>query len=102
MTKRKLPHIAILIMAVLLLSGSYLGSWRLPDATAGAKTAPAKTEETGTDDKKMAAPKGKQQVLENDDLIVIGTEVDVSGKTFKQVKKEMHEEAAKNGGIIGE
>ena len=36
----------------------------------------------------------KKYVLEDDDsLKVTVTDVDVSGKTFKQVKKEMQEEA---------
>lgn len=42
-------------------------------------------------------------MLEDDDsLKVTVTDVDVSGKTFKQVKKEMQEEAKKNGGVMGE
>lgn len=41
-------------------------------------------------------------MFEDDSLKVTVTDVDVSGKTFKQVKKEMQEEAKKNGGVMGE
>ena len=51
----------------------------------------------------IKAQKDKKYVLEDDDsLKVTVTDVDVSGKTFKQVKKEMQEEAKKNGGVMGE
>lgn len=58
--------------------------------------------ETDASEQKKAQ-KDKKYVLEDDDsLKVTVTDVDVSGKTFKQVKKEMQEEAKKNGGVIGE
>ncbi len=67
--------------------------------------ASAKTDvikETDASEQKKGA-KDKKYVLEDDDsLKVTVTDVDVSGKTFKQVKKEMQEEAKKNGGVIGE
>ena len=51
----------------------------------------------------VSKKKRKKNVLEDDDsLKVTVTDVDVSGKTFKQVKKEMQEEAKKNGGVMGE
>ena len=58
--------------------------------------------ETDASEQKKAQ-KDKKYVLEDDDsLKVTVTDVDVSGKTFKQVKKEMQEEAKKNGGVMGE
>ena len=67
---------------------------------ASAKTDAIK--ETDASEQKKAQ-KDKKYVLEDDDsLKVTVTDVDVSGKTFKQVKKEMQEEAKKNGGVIGE
>ena len=52
--------------------------------------------------KQKKAQKDKKYVFEDDSLKVTVTDVDVSGKTFKQVKKEMQEEAKKNGGVMGE
>ena len=47
--------------------------------------------------------KGKKYVLENgDELIITGREVDVSGKTYKQIKKEMRKEAKEKGGVAGD
>lgn len=47
--------------------------------------------------------KGKKYVLEDgDELIITGREVDVTGKTFKQIKKELRREAKKKGGTIGD
>lgn len=60
---------------------------------ASAKTDAIK--ETDASEQKKAQ-KDKKYVLEDDDsLKVTVTDVDVSGKTFKQVKKEMQEEAKK-------
>lgn len=41
-------------------------------------------------------------VYEDDELVITGRDVDVSGKTFRQVQKEKRKEAKKNGGVIGE
>ena len=84
--KSKKVHIAIVVMALL--------------SKASAKTDAIK--ETDASEQKKAQ-KDKKYVLEDDDsLKVTVTDVDVSGKTFKQVKKEMQEEAKKNGGVMGE
>ena len=84
--KSKKVHIAIVVMALLFLTGGYFAH-----SFMGANNDDAK------------AQKDKKYVLEDDDsLKVTVTDVDVSGKTFKQVKKEMQEEAKKNGGVMGE
>ena len=105
--KSKKVHIAIVVMALLFLTGGYL-AYSFMGANnddANISKASAKTDaikETDASEQKKAQ-KDKKYVLEDDDsLKVTVTDVDVSGKTFKQVKKEMQEEAKKNGGVMGE
>ena len=105
--KSKKVHIAIVVMALLFLTGGYFAHsfMETNNDDANISMASAKTDaikETDDSEQKKAL-KDKKYVLEDDDsLKVTVTDVDVSGKTFKQVKKEMQEEAKKNGGVIGE
>ena len=105
--KSKKVHIAIVVMALLFLTGGYFAHSFMGtnNDDANISKASAKTDaikETDASEQKKAQ-KDKKYVLEDDDsLKVTVTDVDVSGKTFKQVKKEMREEAKKNGGVMGE
>ena len=99
--KSKKVHIAIVVMALLFLTGGYFAHSFMGanNDDANISKASAKTDAI----KQKKAQKDKKYVLEDDDsLKVTVTDVDVSGKTFKQVKKEMQEEAKKNGGVMGE
>ena len=105
--KSKKVHIAIVVMALLFLTGGYFAHSFMGanNDDANISKASAKTDvikETDASEQKKAQ-KDKKYVLEDDDsLKVTVTDVAVSGKTFKQVKKEMQEEAKKNGGVMGE
>lgn len=103
-TKVKVSYAITIIMVLALLTGSYFGIRNLFEANR--VSASTKTYEDGEEDidveiEDEKLQKDEKYVLEDDDcLIITGTDVDVSGKTFKQVKKEMKKEAEKNGGII--
>ena len=91
--KSKKVHIAIVVMALLFLTGGYFAHSFMGanNDDANISKASAKTDaikETDASEQKKAQ-KDKKYVLEDDDsLKVTVTDVDVSGKTFKQVKKE--------------
>lgn len=79
------------MIGILLVSLSVIGYWGVK-----AKPATANTQKSTTS-------KDKTYTLEQDDALTITvTDVNVSGKTFDQIKKEMREEAIKNGGILGD
>ena len=101
--KSKKVHIAIVVMALLFLTGGYFAHSFMGANNDDANISKASAiKETDASEQKKAQ-KDKKYVLEDDDsLKVTVTDVDVSGKTFKQVKKEMQEEAKKNGGVMGE
>ena len=95
--KSKKVHIAIVVMALLFLTGGYFAHSFMGanNDDANISKASAKTDaikETDASEQKKAQ-KDKKYVFEDDSLKVTVTDVDVSGKTFKQVKKEMQEEA---------
>lgn len=99
--KSKKVHIAIVVMALLFLTGGYFAHSFMGTNNDDANISKASAKTDASEQKK--AQKDKKYVLEDDDsLKVTVTDVDVSGKTFKQVKKEMQEEAKKNGGVMGE
>ena len=79
----------------------FLSQSVLPDNISKASAKTDAIKETDASEQKKAQ-KDKKYVFEDDSLKVTVTDVDVSGKTFKQVKKEMQEEAKKNGGVMGE
>ena len=92
--KSKKVHIAIVVMALLFLTGGYFAHSFMGanNDDANISKASAKTDaikETDASEQKKAQ-KDKKYVLEDDDsLKVTVTDVDVSGKTFKQVTKLM-------------
>ena len=98
--KSKKVHIAIVVMALLFLTGGYFAHSFMGANNDDANISKAIKETDASEQKK--AQKDKKYVFEDDSLKVTVTDVDVSGKTFKQVKKEMQEEAKKNGGVMGE
>lgn len=104
--KSKKVHIAIVVMALLFFTGGYFAHSFMGanNDDANISKASAKTDaikETDASEQKKVQ-KDKKYVFEDDSLKITVTDVDVSGKTFKQVKKEMQEEAKKNGGVMGE
>ncbi len=105
--KIRKPYIVMIIMVLVFMAGSYF----MADNLIGKETkinvsgASGKRDEAGSvgTNKYKQMQEDKKYVLEQDDfLIITGTDVNVSGKTFKQVKEEMEESAKKNGGIMGD
>lgn len=108
--KIKASYTIIIIMVLVLLAGSYFGVKGLFGTKnnanilrASEKTDIDRAEDIDVEMEEEKLPKGEKYVLEDDDSLTITvTNVDVSGKTFKQVKKEMRRDAKRNGGIIGD
>jgi len=101
--KSKKVHIAIVVMALLFLTGGYFAHSFMGANNDDANISKASAKTDAIKETDASEQKDKKYVLEDDDsLKVTVTDVDVSGKTFKQVKKEMQEEAKKNGGVMGE
>jgi hypothetical protein len=94
----KVRYPLIIIVVLALLIGSYVGVGNLfgeNQSNASEKTDVEIEDENSND--------GEEYVYENDDsLFVTGEDIDVSGKTYKQVKEEMEKEAEENGGVIGD
>lgn len=84
----KLSRAIKIIMVLAFLVGSYFGIRGFLGINGDANIVGARTK--------------TYDVYENEDLVITGTEVDVLGKTFEQIKEEMRKEAEKNGGVIGE
>lgn len=105
-TKVKVSYAITIIMVLALLTGSYFGVKNLFGAnkvSASIKTYGDGEEDIDVEIEDKNLQKDENYVLEDDDcLIITGTDVDVTGKTFEQAKKEMEKEAEKNGGIIGD
>jgi hypothetical protein len=92
------PLIIVVVMALLAAIGSYVGVGNLFGEN---KSNASEKTEVEIQDKNLK--NGEEYVYEDDDSLIITVKsVDVSGKTFKQVKEEMEKEAKKNGGIIGD
>ncbi len=103
-TSVKLSQVIAFIMVLSLLTGSYFGIRNLSGTVKAGEYTKAYEDDTDYTDGVIAEEKmqkGKKYVLEDDDLFVTVQEVDVSGKTYDQVKEGMRREAKKHGGIIG-
>ncbi len=102
----KLYYAMLVILISVFSAGSYLGIRNLfvKNSDANVVNASTKTYQKDANEKpEEKLRRGKTHVYENDDTLVItGTEVDVSGMTYKEISEMMRREAEKNGGIRGE